>query len=461
MSHQAPSGNTRAANVFTVSQLNQRAKQLLEVSFATVKVEGELSSLSRPSSGHWYFSLKDSGAQVRCAMFRSRVAQLRFQPKEGDLIEIRARVSLYEARGDYQLIVDGMKPAGEGALLLAFQDLKKRLAQQGLFEPERKRPLPLPKRIGVITSPSGAALHDILTVLERRAPDIEVDIYPTQVQGAQAAGQIIEAIQRANRDNRVDVLIVGRGGGSMEDLWCFNDERLAHTIAQSSLPIISAVGHETDTTIADFVADQRAATPSAAAELVSPDHQQRQQQLQTLDHRLRQQMQARLQEARQQVSNVRHRLQSPEHTIQRHAQRLDQLESRLRRAWQQQQQQRQARLNQQQQALLGQHPERIIQLGQTRQQQLQQRLHRAMEQRLQQQRLQLANQVKLLDSLSPLSVLSRGYAICTALDGTVIQHPQQVRSGDRIQARLAQGTIICQVTDPDALHSGDSGNRSQ
>jgi exodeoxyribonuclease VII large subunit len=461
MSHPSPAKTTRAANVFTVSQLNQRAKQLLEVSFATVKVEGELSSLSRPSSGHWYFSLKDSGAQVRCAMFRSRVAQLRFQPKEGDLIEIRARVSLYEARGDYQLIVDGMKPAGEGALLLAFQDLKKRLAQQGLFEPERKRPLPLPKRIGVITSPSGAALHDILTVLERRAPDIEVDIYPTQVQGAQAAGQIIEAIQRANRDNRVDVLIVGRGGGSMEDLWCFNDERLAHTIAQSSLPIISAVGHETDTTIADFVADQRAATPSAAAELVSPDHQQRVQQLQTLDHRLRQQMQARLQEARQQVSNVRHRLQSPEHTIQRHAQRLDQLESRLRRAWQQQQQQRQARLNQQQQALLGQHPERIIQLGQTRQQQLQQRLHRAMEQCLQQQRLQLANQVKLLDSLSPLSVLSRGYAICTALDGTVIQHPQQVRHGDRIQARLAQGTITCQVTDPDALHSDHSGNRSQ
>ncbi len=461
MSHPSPAKTTRAANVFTVSQLNQRAKQLLEVSFATVKVEGELSSLSRPSSGHWYFSLKDSGAQVRCAMFRSRVAQLRFQPKEGDLIEIRARVSLYEARGDYQLIVDGMKPAGEGALLLAFQDLKKRLAQQGLFEPERKRPLPLPKRIGVITSPSGAALHDILTVLERRAPDIEVDIYPTQVQGAQAAGQIIEAIQRANRDNRVDVLIVGRGGGSMEDLWCFNDERLAHTIAQSSLPIISAVGHETDTTIADFVADQRAATPSAAAELVSPDHQQRVQQLQTLDHRLRQQMQARLQEARQQVSNVRHRLQSPEHTIQRHAQRLDQLESRLRRAWQQQQQQRQARLNQQQQALLGQHPERIIQLGQTRQQQLQQRLHRAMEQCLQQQRLQLANQVKLLDSLSPLSVLSRGYAICTALDGTVIQHPQQVRCGDQIQARLAQGTITCQVTDPDTLHSDHSGNRSR
>lgn len=458
MSHQASSGTTRAANVFTVSQLNQRAKQLLEVSFATVRVEGELSSLSRPSSGHWYFSLKDSGAQVRCAMFRSRVAQLRFQPKEGDLIEIRARVSLYEARGDYQLIVDGMKPAGEGALLLAFQDLKKRLAQQGLFEQERKRPLPRPKRIGVVTSPSGAALHDILTVLARRAPDIEVDIYPTQVQGTQAAGQIIEAIQRANRDNRVDVLIVGRGGGSLEDLWCFNDERLAHTIAQSSLPIISAVGHETDTTIADFVADQRAATPSAAAELVSPDRQQRQQQLDTLTQRLQQHMQGRLQWLKQHLTHLSQRLQTPEHTIQRHAQRLDQLESRLQRAWQQQQQQRQARLNQQRQALLGQHPERIIQLNQTRQQQLQQRLHRAMEHHLQRQRQQLANQVKLLDSLSPLNVLSRGYAICTTQDGSVLHTPEQVRCGDQIQARLAQGTITCQVT---KTAQPDSDERTQ
>lgn len=449
------SRSPRAANVFTVSELNQRAKQLLEVSFSTVRVEGELSSLSRPSSGHWYFSLKDRGAQVRCAMFRSRVSQLRFHPKEGDLIEIRARVSLYEARGDYQLIVDGMKPAGEGALLLAFQELKQRLAQQGLFAPERKRPIPTPRRIGIITSSSGAALHDILTVLARRAPSIEVDIYPTQVQGTEAAGHIRLAIERANRDNRVDVLIVGRGGGSLEDLWCFNDERLAHAIAASHLPIISAVGHETDTTIADFVADQRAPTPSAAAEMVSPDRQQQRQQLRQASERLQQHMRSTLQQRRQQLTSLEQRIQLPIRDIQRRAQHIDQLEARLKRAWQQQQQQRRFTLTRHRQSLLNQHPEHIIRLHQEKQQQLNERLQRAMQQRLQHNRQQLTNQIKLLDSLSPLNVLSRGYAICTTEAGAVIHHQNQVKPGDRITARLGAGQMQCQVTDTTTAHSDD------
>lgn len=440
-----PNKPASSASVFTVSQLNQRAKQLLEVSFSTVRVEGELSSLSRPSSGHWYFSLKDSGAQVRCAMFRSRVSQLKFHPKEGDLVEIRARVSLYEARGDYQLIVDGMKPAGEGALLLAFQELKTRLAQQGLFAAERKRPIPSPKRIGVVTSPTGAALHDIVSVLSRRAPDIEVDVYPTLVQGTEAAAQICAAIERANRDQRVDVLIVGRGGGSLEDLWCFNDERLAHAIGNSVIPIISAVGHEVDTTIADFAADVRAPTPSAAAELVSPDRQQQRQLMMQMQLRLIQRMKHRLGLFNQQVERLNLRLRGPVQAIQRHSQHLDLLEQRLLRGWQQLQQQRNHQLNQQHQALQHQHPKRIIAANQERQTLLSQRLQRAMQQQLNTQQQRLGSQVKLLDSLSPLNVLSRGYAICATEQGAVIQNADQVQPGDRIQTQLGHGTLTSEV----------------
>lgn len=437
-----------SSSVFTVSQLNQRARQLLEVSFATVRVEGEISNLSRPSSGHWYFSLKDSGAQVRCAMFRSRVSQLRFQPKEGDLVEIRAKVSLYEARGDYQLIVDGIKPAGEGALLLAYQELKKRLARQGLFAAERKRPIPAPKRIGIVTSPTGAALHDILTVLSRRAPDIEVDVYPTLVQGTEAATQIRVAIERANRDQRVDVLIVGRGGGSLEDLWCFNDEQLAHTLAQSTIPVVSAVGHEVDTTIADYAADARAPTPSAAAEMVSPDRQQQRQQLDRIQSRLHQRLQQRLHIQQQRLANLGLRLRGPIQTIQHHAQHLDQLETRLSRGWKNRQQQRLHALNRHLQVLQHQHPERIIKTSQERQQQLQQRMERAMRQQLQHQQQRLAGHVKVLDTLSPLSILGRGYAICTTAQGNVIHNADQVQPGERIQTQLGSGSLVCDVVKP-------------
>ncbi|HCG79626.1 MAG TPA: exodeoxyribonuclease VII large subunit, partial [Oceanospirillales bacterium] len=251
----------RDPGIFTVSDLNRRAKQMLEVSFASVRVEGEISNLARPSSGHWYFTLKDSGAQVRCAMFRSRAGMVKFQPKEGDKVEVRAKVSLYENRGDYQLIVDAMKPAGEGALLLAFEQLKRKLTAEGLFAEERKRPLPAVKRVAIITSPTGAAIHDMLTVLKRRWPMLEVDLYPAAVQGEEAPQQLINALYRANRDNMADAIIIGRGGGSLEDLWAFNNEVLAREIANSQLPVISAVGHEVDFTIADFVADMRAPTP--------------------------------------------------------------------------------------------------------------------------------------------------------------------------------------------------------
>ncbi len=259
-------------NVLSVSQLNRQSKELLETYLHNVQVTGEISNLSRPASGHWYFTLKDQKAQVRCAMFKSRTQYLKFVPKEGEQVLINASVGLYEARGDYQLIVNGMQSAGEGALKLAFEQLKARLHQEGLFNPEHKKPLPKhPRHLGVITSPTGAAIKDILSVLKRRFPNLPISIYPTQVQGDAAAGQISAAIERANRDRICDVLIVGRGGGSLEDLWPFNEEVVARAIFNSQLPIISAVGHEVDISISDYAADLRAATPSAAAELVSPD----------------------------------------------------------------------------------------------------------------------------------------------------------------------------------------------
>ena len=459
---------TSVPSVFTVSQLNQRARQLLEISFASVRVQGEISNLSRPSSGHWYFTLKDSEAQVRCAMFRSRTALLKFQPKEGDHVELRAKVSLYENRGDYQLIVDTLQPAGEGALLLAFQQLKDRLALEGLFDAAQKKPLPVIRRAGVITSATGAAIHDILTVLARRDPTLEVDIYPTAVQGKDATAQIVAAIERANRDNRVDVLIVGRGGGSLEDLWCFNEEAVARAIFHSRLPVISAVGHEVDVTIADFVADVRAPTPSAAAELISTDRSERLQQLEQFRLRLNQSLSRLLPRAQQQLQHWQQRLRSPARVLQQRSQQLDQLELRLQRAWQQQYKHTLQRLHNIRQALKQQHPQRQLQQQRVTLEKLQQQLLKAQRQQLRTagQRLQpiptrllqslqqqqrhcrqaLANQVQLLHSLSPLNVLARGYSLTQHPDGRVITDTRSLSPGDPIRTRLQHGWLDAEVT---------------
>ncbi|MBR9882635.1 MAG: exodeoxyribonuclease VII large subunit, partial [Oceanospirillales bacterium] len=263
-----PSSN----RALSVSALNRQVKSLLEHSFLSIQVIGEISNFARPSSGHWYFTLKDAKAQVRCAMFRNSNQRTGFVPREGDEVLVTARVSLYEGRGDYQLICERMEKSGLGQLQQAFDALKAKLDKEGLFDVARKRRLPPhPKHLGVVTSPSGAAIHDILTVLKRRFPGLPVTLYPTAVQGAEAAAQIVSAIELANRHNQCDVLIVGRGGGSLEDLWPFNEESVARAIVASAIPIVSAVGHEVDVSISDLCADQRAATPSAAAELLSPD----------------------------------------------------------------------------------------------------------------------------------------------------------------------------------------------
>ena len=278
----APTGE-----VLTPSQLNTLARDLLEGAFPLVWVEGELGNLSRPSSGHLYFTLKDARAQVRCAMFKSRSGWLKFAPREGLRVLARGRLTLYEARGDYQLVLDHMEEAGEGALRRAFEELKARLSAEGLFDAGRKRALPAyVRRLGVITSPSGAAVRDVLSVLARRFPLLEVEILPVPVQGAAAAAQITALLRRAAASGRFDVLLLTRGGGSLEDLWAFNDEQLARAIAASGVPVVSAVGHETDFSLADFAADLRAPTPSAAAELLVPSREDLVRRLRNLEARL-------------------------------------------------------------------------------------------------------------------------------------------------------------------------------
>jgi exodeoxyribonuclease VII large subunit len=429
-------------DVFTVSQLNQRAKQLLEITFSSIKVEGEISNLSRPSSGHWYFTLKDKGAQVRCAMFRSRTAQVKFQPKEGDKIVVRGKVSLYENRGDYQLIVDAMKPAGEGQLQQAFIQLKQKLGAEGLFNPEHKQSLPTEiKRIAVITSPTGAAIHDILTVLNRRFPAIEVDIYPAQVQGQEAAQQIIWSIKQANADARTDVIIVGRGGGSIEDLWSFNDEQLARTIFHSKLPIVSAVGHEVDFTIADFVADVRAPTPSAAAEMLSPNQEEYLSRLNTLSSRLENSIQQQVQNKKWQLQSAERGLQHPGDKLSQYAQTLDMLELRLQQSQKNKLSQLMQRLTKGQQRLQQQSPANKLQQIETQLGYLQQRLTSGMKQLLVHKGERLQQSALLLNAVSPLQTLGRGYAILQTNTDTVIRDSHSVKKGDLVSARIGHGKI--------------------
>jgi exodeoxyribonuclease VII large subunit len=433
--------------IYTVSRLNREARAVLEGSFPLLWVEGELSNIARPRSGHVYFSLKDEFAQVRCAMFRMRAMNLNFSPKDGMQVVARVRVGLYEPRGDYQLVVDHMEESGDGALRRAFEALKARLDKEGLFEESRKRPLPvMPRRIGVITSPSGAAIRDILTVLRRRFPAIEVVIYPVAVQGEGAANDIAAMINLAGRRNECDVLIVGRGGGSLEDLWAFNEEVVARAIHDSPLPVVSAVGHEVDITISDLVADVRAPTPSAAAELLSPDRAEWQQRLQRLENRLQQLIQQQLRQHRQQLHWLRQRLKHPGRRLQDNAQRLDELEMRLSQAQRHLMRHKQARLETLVARLERHNPaSRLAQLQQHRAD-LSRRLHQSMQHRLRLLQQKLAAQARALETVSPLATLNRGYAIVTAAeDGKVLHQSNEVTVGDTIHARLHQGGLLCRV----------------
>ncbi len=441
------SRHSAAPQALSVTELNRQVKSLLESSFLTIHVEGELSNVVKASSGHWYFTLKDRDAQVRCAMFRNRNQYLKYKAKNGDKVIVRAKVSLYPGRGDYQLICDFMEESGVGSLQQAYEALKQKLQQQGLFDPAFKKPIPThPKHLGVITSPTGAAVHDILTVLKRRFPSLPVTLFPTAVQGNDAAAQIVNAIQLANEDGRCDVLIVGRGGGSLEDLWPFNEETVAHCIFNSHIPIISAVGHEVDVSIADFVADLRAATPSAAAELISPDQQQILLRLQQIQQRLVQAWKRNHQQHVQKLQWTRARLRHPGDKLKEQAQKLDELELRMQRAVRLNVERHKQQFSQWQQRYQRCSPQPRIIAGQQRKDELQHRLTTLMQGLLKQNQLKLSGLAATLNSVSPLATLDRGYAIVQDQTGKVIQDIDHVAMDNSVETRLANGRFISRVT---------------
>lgn len=449
-SQHAPSAARPERDIYTVSRLNREVRALLERGFGALWIEAEISNFARPSSGHWYFSLKDAGAQVRCAMFRQRNMSCSFTAKDGQKVLVRARIGLYEPRGEYQLIVDHMEDAGQGALKRQFEELSAKLAAEGLFDAARKRPLPsLPRRIGVITSPTGAAIRDILHVLARRFPAVAVLIYPVPVQGAQAAADIVAALAMAAQRADCDVLILARGGGSLEDLWAFNDERLARAIVASPIPVITGIGHEVDFTIADFAADVRAPTPSAAAELVVPDAAEWLEATARLGARLQRGMRRRLAEHRERLRWLTGRaaLVSPSARLTQQAQRLDELEAALIRALRRRLQGIRERLT----WLTGRaglvSPAAHLAQQSQRLRNLEQRLARAALGNLRRARERLQPLTRTLNAVSPLATLERGYAIVSGEGGGILRDAAAAAPGTIIEARLARGRIRARVED--------------
>jgi exodeoxyribonuclease VII large subunit len=446
--------------ILTPSSLNRQARGLLEQNFPAVWVEGEISNLARPASGHLYFSLKDQSAQIRCALFRQHARNLAERPDNGQQVCIRGRLSVYEARGDYQLIVDRLEPAGEGELQRRFEALKKKLDSEGLFDAEQKKELPaFPLRIGVITSPSGAAIRDIIHVLQRRWPLATVRIYAVPVQGDEAAPAISAALQAANRQQWADLLIVGRGGGSLEDLWAFNEELVARAIAGSVLPVVSAIGHEIDFSIADFCADMRAPTPSAAAELVTPEMRQLQITFRLHETRITRLAENCLQQAAQKLDFVQKRLRQshPAQQLQRQIQGLDQLRLRLGRSMSAKLRSDVDRFEHLRLALLIQSPKHRLAQASRQNRDLRRRLRVAAAANVKKCRLDLARLAQTLQAVSPLSTLGRGYAVLRSMDtGSLISAIDQASRGDEILAQLADGSLQLTVnnTSPGAPDPG-------
>jgi exodeoxyribonuclease VII large subunit len=450
MPQAAPSGSRPERNVYTVSRLNREARMLIEHGLPLLWIEGELSNVSRPSSGHWYFSLKDRDAQVRCAMFRQKNLSVRFVPKDGQAVLARARVSLYEARGEFQLIVEHLEEAGVGALQREFEALKARLGAEGLFAADLKRELPpIPGRIGVITSPTGAALRDVLNILRRRFPLADVRIYPTPVQGAAAVPEIVAQIGRASRRRDCDVLILARGGGSLEDLWAFNDEKVARAIRACAVPVVTGIGHEVDFTIADFVADLRAPTPSGAAELVVPDRLELLAAVRQTSARLVRTIVRTLRTDAERLLNLRRRLalMDPAQRVRAGAQRLDELQHRLVLAARAAIARRGAMLARLDAGLQRASPQRRVQALRLRELALRGRLREAMTAQLTQrlQRLRVAQ--RTLHAVSPLATLDRGFAIVTTAGraGALVTDAGALAPGDLVNTQVARGRFSARV----------------
>ncbi len=436
--------------IYSISKLNSEARVLLEKHFPLIWVEGEISNLARPASGHIYFSLKDEAAQVRCAMFKMRNRLVNFQPKNGQQVLARVRISLYEARGEFQLIVEHMEETGDGALRRQFELLKHKLFEEGLFDEANKQALPtLPTRLGVITSPSGAAIRDILSVLKRRFPGISVLIYPVPVQGTEAPQAIVEAIQTAANRQDCNLLILARGGGSLEDLWAFNDETVARAINACPIPIVTGIGHEIDFTIADFVADYRAPTPSAAAEFISPDRAEWIETFSSWQKRLLRAWQGYQQQQTQTLIWLSKQLKHPGQRLQEHNQRLDELEQRLTQAQGSGNRHRRSRLETLQARLVGQSPGQHLQRIRISLDKLHHANQQAILNKLERSQQQLNSVGRALDTVSPLATLGRGYAIVQTDTGQVVRKASDVSVNDSIKTRLGSGHLDCRV---EAIH---------
>ncbi len=462
--------NTTKNTIWSVSDLNQQARNCLESAFSGVQVEGEISDLIQHRSGHWYFTLKDDEGQLRAAMFSFKNKSVRFKPENGQQVVLTGKLSLYAPRGSYQFITERMAPAGIGELQQAFEALKRDLGKQGLFDPEHKKPLPnFPRQVAIITSPQGAAIRDIQTTFERRFCGIQLIVIPVAVQGDGAAQAIADAIDTANRwskDNqsqtasavispanvKPDAIIVGRGGGSIEDLWAFNEAVVAQAIYRSELPIISAVGHETDTTIADFVADIRAATPTAAAELLSPDRQGLLHRVQHLGARLNSFINYQINHAQLQLQSLAKRVKHPSHQLAQHAQRLDQLDSDMQRALNYRLERHREQIQQLQQRLLLAAPDKLLEQRQKQTRLLQDRMLRSIQSQLHNRQQHWRRVVETLNVVSPLATLNRGYAIVEDSSGNIIRSHKAIKAGDKVHTRLGDGSIDCTVT------SSNTGN---
>ena len=441
-------GGKPTRHVLTPSALNRLVRGLLEDALPLVWIEGELSNVARPASGHVYFTLKDSLAQVRCAMFKTKSMGLRFKPADGAHVLCRARVGLYEPRGEFQLVVEHMEPAGEGALQREFERLKAQLDAEGLFAQERKRPLPrYARRIGVITSATGAAIRDVLSVLSRRWPLLEVDVLPVPVQGREAPPAIVSMLRKASASARYDVLLLTRGGGSLEDLWAFNDEQVARAIHASAVPVVSAIGHEIDFSISDFVADLRAPTPSAAAEMLVPEILAQRRQLEQWQRRLGAMHERRRQTRMQRLDHLLARLQAqrPQARLARDRQRLQQLHQRLLACRLAQLTRKTVRLDRLHARLLAQHPQQRIALLHRQLAQHALHLRHLIQHRLQRERLNLQQCARAMHAVSPLATLERGYAILFNADGKVLRSVQNVADGAPLRAQLADGELALRV----------------
>lgn len=434
-------------DVISVSSLNRMARDLLESGLPPMWIGGEISNLTLAASGHAYFSLKDGGAQVRCVMFRGKVSQLPFRPAEGMQVELKGTVTLYEARGDFQINVDQMRSAGLGRLYEAFEKLKAKLQAEGLFNPAHKRPLPPhPAAIGIVTSPAAAALRDVVSTLRRRMPGIPVILYPAQVQGEGSAQQVADAIRRAGERREVDVLIVCRGGGSIEDLWSFNEEIVARAVAASPIPTVSGVGHETDFTICDFVADKRAPTPTAAAELVSPSREHLSAQLETAKRGLERALGRLLTDKSQQLDYLARRLAHPGEKLQRQREALQRQQERLQRRLSGLFEQRRWALQLADSKLQRRRPD--LAHAVQAMDRLQTRLQRARQDLLNRQTQKLDTLAATLLALNPEAVLARGYAIVQKQDGTAVKSPEELRNRERVSLLLAEGSTEALIDHP-------------